>query len=64
MHDETFDYDTSRRAAAVLKVAQTADFSSDMSTWPDEMIHAYLEGDGNESQARAALLRLLGGHNV
>lgn len=53
-----------RRTAAIQKIARDVDFTSDMGSWPDEMVHAYLEGDGDEAKCRAALLRILGGTDV
>lgn len=45
-------------ARTAKKMAESADFLSDMSTWPDAMVNAYLES-GNVDMARAKFLEKL-----
>ena len=38
-------------------IARLVDFRSDMATWPDDMIQAYLDGNAVEDDCRAHLAR-------
>ena len=46
-------------APTLAKIADNADFTSDMTLWPDAMVHAYLESNGDEAVARRLLFEKL-----